>query len=73
MRQRLREVARQKGDPSWYYLPELDYLKAAKAWGIDPDRWDEMSDEAKGEAVAAWRAERDMSAWESHYFRAKGT
>ena len=60
-----------EGTPSWYYHPELDYSKAARAWGIDPDRWDEMTDEGKGEVVAVYRVTRDMGAWESHVMRPK--
>ena len=40
-----------------------------KSWGIDPDRWEEMSDEAKGEVVAEYRAGTTMKAWEALIFR----
>jgi hypothetical protein len=59
--------------PSWYYAPHLDYVKAAKLWSIDPDRWDELTDEAKGEIVAEYRTERLMSAWEAHVFKPRAT
>lgn len=69
MRERLRESAQAKSGPAWHYDPSLEYLKAAKKWGIDPDRWDEMTDEAKGEVVAEYRTAQTMKNWEALVFR----
>jgi hypothetical protein len=48
----------------WFYDRTLDHYFAAEEWDVDPDRWDELSDEAKGIIVGLYRTKRTMLAWE---------
>ena len=41
----------------------VDRVAAAKEWGIDWDRWKQLSDEAKGVHLAYYREKRAMEAW----------
>ena len=58
-------------EPSWFFDQNFDHLNAAESWGIDADRWDEMSDDGRGAVIAVHRARRKMDAWESYFFRPK--
>lgn len=51
---------------TWLFAPELDHYRAAKAWGINPDEWERLTDDGKGVALEVYRAERLMTAWGNH-------
>ncbi len=68
IRKRLSEVEQ---GPRWFFSRDLEYLDAAQAYGVDPDEWEELSDNARGLIVARHRARGTMRAWEDHTFKKK--
>jgi hypothetical protein len=60
-----------QNEPRWFFAQHLDHLLAAREWGIDADRWEEMTDQGRGLVVAAHRAQRTMQAYEEYIFRKK--
>ncbi len=68
MRKRLSETDE---GPRWFFSRDLEYLDAAQAYGVDPDRWDELSDNARGLIIARHRVRGTMRAYEDFRFRSK--
>ena len=68
IRKRLGEVEQ---GPRWFFSHDLEYLDATQAYGVDPDRWEELSENAQGLIVARHRARGTMRAWEDFKFRPK--
>ena len=68
IRDRLNELP---PEPRWFFSRDLEYLDAAQDYGIDPDKWEELSDHAKGLIVARHRARGTMRAWEDYKLRPK--
>lgn len=68
IRKRLNELP---PEPRWFFSRDLEYLDAAQAYGVDPDRWEELSDNARGFIVARHRARGTMRAYEDYTFRKK--
>ena len=68
MRKRLNEV---DSGPRWFFSRDLEYLDAACEYGVDPDEWDSLSDNAKGLIVARHRVRGTMRAYEDYTFRKK--
>jgi hypothetical protein len=46
--EQIKKTLGKSSEPSWQFESHLDHYRAAKAWQVDVDRWDELSDEAKG-------------------------
>ena len=53
-------------EPRWFFSRDLEYLDAAREYGVDPDRWDELSENAQGLIVARHRVRGTMSAWQDY-------
>ena len=68
MRKRLSEADE---GPRWFFSRDLEYLDAAQEYGVDPDRWEELSDNARGLIIARHRARGTMSAYADLRFRPK--
>ena len=51
--------------PSWFFSRDLEYLDAAQDWGVNPDEWDSLSDNAKGLIIARHRVRGTMRAYEA--------
>lgn len=47
-------------------------MRAAKAWGVQPDEWDELDADAKAEMIAVMDVEEDMAAFEARQQRPRG-
>lgn len=62
----IRRKLRKSKTGDWFYDRLLDQYLAAKAWGIDPDRWEDLSDGARGIVLEVYRTDRTMRAWEAH-------
>ncbi len=52
------------GGPRWFFSRDLEYLDAAQSWGVNPDEWDSLSDNAKGLIIARHRTRGTMRAYE---------
>ncbi len=68
MRKRLSEADE---GPRWFFSRDLEYLDAAEAHNVDPDRWEELSINARGLILARYRARGTMRAYEDFRFRPK--
>lgn len=64
IRKRLAQISQDYGLAGWLYNSFFDEV-AAIPQGIDWDRWQEMSDDAKGIHLAYYRAQRTMRSWEN--------
>ena len=69
VRERLTKANKAEGVPSWYFSAAFDEARAAKAWGVDFDQWEALSDKAKGRMLAVYRDEQTMTAWEQYVTR----
>ena len=69
MRKRLNDT--DDGSGRWFFSRDLEYLDAAREYGVDPDRWEELSDNARGLIVARHRVRGTMRAYEDFRSRPK--
>lgn len=69
----IRRKLNQSKTGDWFYDRALDQYLAAKDWGIDPDKWEGLSDEARGVVLEVYRTTRTMRAWEMQVERGSGT
>lgn len=58
-------------EPRWYFARELEYLDAAQDFGVDPDRWNELSVDAQALILARYRARGIMRQWEDFKLQPK--
>ena len=59
IRSRLSEVEQ---GPRWFFSRDLEYLDCAIEASLDPDRWTELSIDAKGLLLARYRARSTWAA-----------
>lgn len=57
----------------WWGSLSFEIASARASAGIDPDRWNELSWQAKSAIIAFHRTETAMEAWEAHLAMPEGS
>ena len=65
----IRETLAQKNktkNKGWWGSRSFEIAAARASAGIDPDRWDELSWQARSKIIAFHRAQNTMESWEAY-------